>query len=44
MAAIWREAFGRSLRDKLADNARKYPADRVRGSAKKYSDYPDETS
>jgi NTP pyrophosphatase (non-canonical NTP hydrolase) len=25
--------------DKIATNARKYPADRVRGSAKKYSDY-----
>lgn len=33
-----------AVRDKLADNARKYPAERVRGSAKKYSEYPDETS
>lgn len=31
-----------AVRDKLAENARKYPADRVRGSAKKYSEYPDE--
>jgi NTP pyrophosphatase (non-canonical NTP hydrolase) len=31
-----------AVRDKLADNARKYPAERVRGSTKKYSEYPDE--
>ena len=29
-----------AVRDKLADNARKYPAERVRGSAKKYTEYP----
>ena len=28
---------------KLAINERKYPAERVRGSARKYSDYPGET-
>jgi NTP pyrophosphatase (non-canonical NTP hydrolase) len=28
---------------KLAINERKYPAEQVRGSARKYSDYPDET-
>ncbi len=33
-----------AVRDKLADNARKYPAERVRGSAKKYTEYPDEPS
>jgi NTP pyrophosphatase (non-canonical NTP hydrolase) len=33
-----------AVRDKLADNARKYPADRVRGSARKYTEYPDEAS
>jgi hypothetical protein len=25
--------------DKIAANARKYPADRVRGSARKYTEY-----
>jgi NTP pyrophosphatase (non-canonical NTP hydrolase) len=33
-----------AVRDKLAVNARKYPADRVRGSARKYTEYPDEDS
>jgi dCTP diphosphatase len=31
-----------AVRDKLADNARKYPPDRVRSSARKYTEYPDE--
>jgi len=32
-----------AARHKLAINERKYPADQVRGSARKYSDYPGET-
>jgi len=27
------------FKDKMQENAKKYPADKVRGSAKKYSDY-----
>ena len=30
--------------DKIVKNARKYPADQVRGSSKKYSDYASSTS
>ncbi|MEX2488008.1 MAG: nucleotide pyrophosphohydrolase [Pseudomonadales bacterium] len=29
-----------AVEDKLIRNAEKYPADKVRGSARKYSDYP----
>lgn len=31
-----------AVQAKMAANGEKYPADKVRGSAKKYSDYPDE--
>ena len=31
-----------AVSDKMARNARKYPADRFRGSARKYNDPPDE--
>ena len=30
--------IGEAMRSKIADNARKYPADRVRGTAMKYSE------
>lgn len=33
-----------SAASKLEENRRKYPADQVRGSAKKYTEYDDETS
>jgi NTP pyrophosphatase (non-canonical NTP hydrolase) len=32
--------IGAAVERKMAVNADKYPADRVRGSARKYSDYP----
>ena len=32
-----------AVRDKMAKNERKYPAERVRGSAKKYTEYKDDS-
>ena len=34
----------RAVEAKIEDNARKYPAERVRGSAKKYTEYTDSSS